>query len=146
MRQEIKPFLGYYKDRYKYIESITDQEALLEVPETEGVYVISSNKQRFIYPNGESPIIYIGKSVNLRKRLLEHRTLCNKLFDLKKADLPNEWHYSRYQYIRKFGGRVFYYTRRGTQDGKDLECDIIGRFYSRFHALPVGNGAFSFGT
>lgn len=145
MKNEIRPFLKEYENREKYIGCIRDRDAIEDVPEIEGVYIIASKEQKFIYPNGESAIIYIGKSVNLRARLLEHHRLSEAMFNSRKDELNGDWYYSRYQYIRKFGGKIFYITRRGTQDGKDLEMDIIEKLYDRYLSLPVGNGAFSFG-
>lgn len=38
-----------------------------------GVYIIvSADNTKFVYPKGSSPVIYIGKADNLRRRLNEH--------------------------------------------------------------------------
>jgi hypothetical protein len=43
-----------------------------------GVYIIvSEDKTKFVYPKGISPVIYIGKADNLRRRLKEHLSHLN---------------------------------------------------------------------
>ncbi len=43
----------------------------------------------------------------------------------------------------EFGCDVYFITRKGPQDEKNLESDILGFFYERYRALPVGNSALS---
>lgn len=104
MKNEIRPFLCDYRDCDKYVGCILNYNSLHELPEIEGVYIIASEEQIFIYLNRESPIIYISKSVNLKTRLLEHHRHCEDLFNRTKVELVDDWYYSRYQYIHKFGG------------------------------------------
>jgi len=49
------------------------KDDLSNIPDCAGVYIITSFKTRFIYPEGTSRIIYIGKSDNLKRRLKEHQ-------------------------------------------------------------------------
>jgi len=44
----------------------------------------------------------------------------------------------------KFDCLVFVFKTKGKQKPKDMEADILDLFYSKFHSLPIGNGAFSF--
>ncbi len=141
----LSSFLKDYRKPDGEAGSIFSDDFLEDIPEKTGVYIIVSNQQKFIYPNGQSQIIYIGTSDNLYQRLNIHYKISNNLKQAKISDRNNDYHYSRYQYIAKFGGNVYWYTTRGTQTKKMLEQDILDHFYDRYLALPVGNGAFSFG-
>ena len=46
--------------------------------------------------------------------------------------------------MKYHGAKVYYYLCQGKQASKNLESDILGMFYDRFGAMPVGNGARSF--
>lgn len=118
-------------------------EGIKDVP---GVYIIaSSDGTRFIYPKGRNAVIYIGKSENIVQRLRTH--LCNLREvmyhdeDLLKDRIQVN---QRYQYMKTFGARVYIYYCRRAQDPKWLESYIMHRFYEKYRALPVGNGARSF--
>ena len=50
----------------------------------------------------------------------------------------------RYHYFREFGAKLYVFTRRGPQDSKCQESIYIGKFYEKYLALPVSNGARSF--
>jgi len=113
-----------------------------------GVYIIvATQRTKFVYPKGNSPVIYIGKADNLRRRLREHlrnlsQCVDNEIYDLSK----HIQHCSRYWYFHYFGAHVYTYNcLKNTQDAKNLESEIIWRFYEKYRSLPVGNGARSFG-
>lgn len=110
-------------------------------PAKEGVYIIVSHEQKFIYPNGQSKVIYIGMANSLRRRLAEHKT---NLENLVNGEYADRWYFDRYQYMKAFGAKVYYYCCQGAQDAKDLESMVLCSFYNRYHAMPVGNGARSF--
>lgn len=112
-----------------------------------GVYVIETTDGfKFPYPKGKSKVIYIGKSDNLMTRLKEHRKSLNDLWE--DADLgiydDGPWPFSRYQYMRYHGAKVYYYKCLGNQEAKELESRVIWAFYQKYRALPVGNGAKSY--
>ena len=109
-----------------------------------GTYVFISKQTKFIFPNGHSRVIYIGKSDDLISRLKTHKRHLLELSNLKHIERKDMSRYSRYQYMLKFGCIVYCYTTRGTQNSKNLENIIMESFYNRYHALPVGNGAVSF--
>lgn len=73
-----------------------------------GVYVIVATKRtKFVYPKGTSPVIYIGKADNLRRRLREHLRNFNHCVKNEEDDLSKHiQHCSRYWYIRYFGAYV----------------------------------------
>ena len=111
-----------------------------------GVYIIVSSKgTKFIYPKGTSPVIYIGKAENLRRRLREHFRNLTDLKDHEEEYLAS-WSQTqpRYNYMRYHGAHVFLFHCKKTQDAKNLESFIIGKFYEKFRSIPVGNGARSF--
>lgn len=114
---------------------------LSEISIKGGVYIIASSKTKFVYPKGMSKVIYLGKANCIRRRLKEHQA------NLREAinDLLDEWwRFDRYNYMKYHGAKVYYYLCQGKQESKDLESDILGRFYDKFGAMPVGNGARSF--
>jgi len=145
MKRDISPFLKDYREPDGMIDDILEWDSIKTIPNRPGVYIIVSPSQRFIYPNGESCVIYIGMSVSLASRLQQYHRRINEIKQLKKTDRNKDWYYGRYQYINTFGGKIYYFTTRGTQDEKNLEEKILAKFYDRFLSLPVGNGAFSFG-
>ena len=112
-----------------------------------GVYIIvSADKTKFVYPKGNSPVIYIGKADNLRRRLSEHLKNLNNIQD-EETYMRGHWHQpcSRYQYMKYYGAYVYTFHRlKNSQDPKNLESQILWKFYERYRSLPVGNGARSF--
>lgn len=114
-----------------------------------GVYIISATDgTQYIYPNGlKSPIIYIGKSDDLLRRLKdEHftkglkRLLDNRDFGIAEGKQLA----SRYQYMFYNGSHVDVFKRRGKQDSKQFESMVINQFYQKYRSLPVGNAARSY--
>ncbi|MDY4558399.1 MAG: hypothetical protein SPE09_07045 [Alloprevotella sp.] len=125
---------------------LMDADALQEVPEVSGVYIIvATNGTKFPYPKGNSPVMYIGMSKNLHQRLTHHyrgtKNVAAEIEDYKRMNCQCN---PRYHYFREFGAKVYVFTRRGLQDPKCQESIYIGKFYEKYFALPVGNGARSF--
>jgi len=144
MTRDLLSFLKDHRDPDGFIHDIFDLDSFCDVSDKSGVYIIVSQGQKFVYPNGESRVIYVGMSSCLSSRLRQHHRLALEIRNLKKADRKNDWYYSRYQYISSYGAKIYYFTTRGLQNPKNMEEKIIGRFYDRYLSLPVGNGAFSF--
>lgn len=125
---------------------LMDIDALEEVPEVPGVYIIvAADNTKFQYPLGKSPVMYIGMSKNLYTRLNNHAKNTKKI----AAELDNYKRMNcqcnpRYHYFREFGAKVYVFTRRGQQNSKCQESIYIGKFYEKYLALPVSNGARSF--
>lgn len=144
---ESKYSYAFRKKKGYDLETYLDAKYIAEVPEMDGVYIIVSNDNtKFIYPGGESPIIYIGKADNLRRRLGGHLRNLNNLEKNEKNDIYKQiQHYSRYHYMKRFGAKVYIYQTMRNQNAKNLESYILWRFYEKYRALPVGNGARSFG-
>lgn len=123
------------------------EEEIADVTTGAGVYIIvSGDNTKFVYPKGTSPVIYIGKADNLRRRLREHLKNLRLVIDSEEADMRN--HYqpcSRYQYMKYHRSYVYtFHCLKSTQDAKNLESQILWKFYERYRSLPVGNGARSF--
>ena len=128
---------------------LLDSDQLKEVPNVPGVYIIETKDRfRFPYPRWSSRVIYIGMSrTSLKQRLKKHQSHLSILCDTKgeygmKDNEP--WVFSRYQYMYRHSTVVYFYPCKGKQDAKNLEAEIIWRFYEKHRALPVGNGAKSY--
>ena len=138
-------YLGYKRSQdriYTALDLFEKPELIDTIQHKSGIYIIISPTQKFVYPLGSSPIIYIGTSNNLHRRLKEH---------IKYYQIAGEhwrdhsrWIYSRYNYIISYGGRVYYMLTQGRETNKALESKALEGFYDKFGALPVGNGAFTF--
>ena len=138
----LKPFC--HREPFYVVEDLLSFESFREIPEIPGVYILASSDQKFIYPNGQSRIIYIGKSEKLRARIKNHKKGITELSSISKGIRGEAWWYTRYQYLVKFGCRAYFFSPRGTQEAKNLENQLLGQFYYKYLALPVGNGAISF--
>lgn len=137
----LKPF--EQREPKYIIEDLKDTDTA-DIPTFSGAYIIVSTDQRFIYPNGKSKVIYIGKADNMRNRLQTHKKHLEYLLTYKKSERTKFWWYSRYHYFAKFGCKVFCFQVKGTQSSKNLENLLLEDFYDTYHSLPVGNGAISF--
>lgn len=116
------------------------------VPNIPGVYIIvAADGTTFQYPNGKSPVMYIGMSTHLYDRLKSHADNTRRI-ELQIEDFQRMSYqcHHRYHYFRTFGAKVYIFTRRGTQPPKSQESIYIGKFYEKFLSLPVSNGARSF--
>lgn len=114
-----------------------------------GVYIISSTDgTKYTYPNGKtSPILYIGKSDDLLRRLRDehyYKGLKRLLDDPNYGIAENIQVAPRYQYMYYNGSHVDVFKCRGNQDSKNLESLFLNQFYQKYRALPVGNSARSF--
>jgi hypothetical protein len=103
-----------------------------------GVYILgSSDNTSFTYPWGASPIFYIGKSINLIKRLSSHRRYIFQALE----DHDSKYFRPKNQYGAAFGAdtAVYYLKEKGDLD--NLESKMITDFYDTYGSIPVGNGA-----
>lgn len=144
----MKPFIRTFMPDFRPMRGesfdfdMLDFNAIQKLPYRSGVYVIVSKKKPyFIYPNGKSPIIYIGQSSKLKQRLTDHY---KALVEVCKPESENLWYSSRYQFMRHFGAHVYIFYCLKNQDPKDLESRFLWSFYYKFHSIPFGNGARSF--
>ena len=125
---------------------LLDDNPFENVDDVPGVYIItSSDNTSFIYPKGCNAIIYIGKSEHVVQRLRTHLANLRMVIECDEELLCNRQQVNqRYQYMNSFGAKVYIYYCRKTQDAKWMESYILHRFYEKYRALPVGNGARSF--
>lgn len=65
--KDFRPVCGCNKP----IDNLEEND-LSELPSKPGVYIIVAFKTKFIYPIGQSKVIYIGKTDNIQRRLKEH--------------------------------------------------------------------------
>lgn len=147
----MKQWMRFIKDyiSLKRIDSIVgpiplfeQEEFVNDIRDKSGIYFFVSKSHRYIYPSGESPIIYIGTSNNLKRRLKEHlKSFHTAQQHLYKKDI---WIYSRYNYIIHHGADVYYLPTIGKEDAKNLESKVLENFFDKYASLPVGNGAFSY--
>lgn len=145
MKRDLRSFVTFRNIEDGYFLNVHEDYDTSFFPASPGAYVIASPNTKFIYPNGNSKVYYIGKSNNLKTRIADHCLWFNRLYISHKYQRLEEWYYSRYQYGAKFGANIYWFTTRGLQDPVDLELKLMSDFYDRYFAIPVGNGAFSFG-
>lgn len=123
------------------------KDDLSNISECPALYIITSKGQKFLYPNGESRVIYIGKADKkggICRRLKEHQRNLKCVHEAINSNSLNDWWAERYLYMEKFGAHVYIYPVRRNQEAKDLESRCMWNFYNKYHATPVGNGARSF--
>lgn len=118
-----------------------DKVDLSAIEERPGAYIIVSQGQYFPYPDGESKIMYIGESDNLKQRLSRHYKNYTNVCEFYQ---PPQYYTSKYNYMRAFGAKVYCFYTSGTQTSKNLESILMAAFAKRYGAIPVGNGARSF--
>ncbi|UUV18019.1 GIY-YIG nuclease family protein [Fusobacteria bacterium ZRK30] len=106
-----------------------------------GVYIIISDKQRYIYPKKDSKVIYIGKAVNLFSRIERHRKRLEWNISKNDSELKYIWDNDRYLYMRNHGANVYYIKAKTNKPAMKLESEIMLEFYRKYQATPIGNGA-----
>ena len=122
---------GWYDDLLDLIDDGTDS-----VPDTGGAYVLgTSDGTMLTYPWGSSPIFYIGKANNLRRRLRDHRKY---IVGATEDHEERNW-WPRYQYGAAFGADCAHYSRRGQQEPQNIEALLITSFYRTFGSIPAAN-------
>lgn len=135
--------LRFYNNRwFDRIADLLSIEVSEIVPSTPGAYVLgTSDGTKLVYPWGNSPVFYIGKSDDLRYRLTQHRA------DILGAIREHDEYYwlPRQQYGAAFGTSVAWYTAKGKQNPNSLEADLINQFYDSYGSIPVANGAWPSG-
>lgn len=126
-------FNGFIEDLLK-----TDPEDIPGIPSTGGTYILGTTDGTMLtYPWGTSPIFYIGKANNLKRRIInDHRNSTLKVV----ADHDEKWWKPIYQYGAAFGVDMAWYSVKGTQSPTTLETNLIDQFYEAFGAIPVANG------
>ena len=119
MENNLRPFCHRLPQRT--IVDIFEITDFSQIPTSAGAYIFVSLKEKFIYPNGNSRVIYIGQAVNLRNRIKNHLRNANEVRSLSKNERTSYVYFSRYQYLSKFGGKLYIFTCKGKQESKNLE-------------------------
>lgn len=141
MNRILKSFIDREPDYM--VKDITDKDQVKMIPNKPGSYVFITTSKKMEYPNGQSQVVYIGMSTNLKRRIKAHLRALKDL-DTNQHARAATGYYSRYQYLKSFGCIIFCYTTRGVQSTKKSESWLLDYFYYRYLALPVGNGANSY--
>jgi hypothetical protein len=110
-----------------------------DVPEEPGVYVMLSDHTKYAYPLGESQVYYIGKSKNLRKRIITHKRHCKELTSGKR-DTRYKYYWARYEYAGSHGCNVGLTISKTDKDAKKMEDTLLDDFAEYYGAKPVANG------
>lgn len=106
-----------------------------DIPKQAGVYFFRTGDGRLLgYPEGSSRVFYIGKSINLRKRLYTHAKFHNEAGskDTRTLDV----YYTRYEYSSRFDGEYCFIV--GDQP-KLMEEAALERFALRHFSFPLAN-------
>lgn len=108
-----------------------------DVPKAAGGYLLIAAKPgvEFTYPGGNSAVLYLGQSCNLRRRLKTHRKRILLAREKQRLYRP------AYEYGAEFGTLYCWVQCQPGCCPKDLEVDLMARFATRFRSLPVANGA-----
>ncbi|MBI3242039.1 MAG: hypothetical protein HYZ49_07085 [Chloroflexi bacterium] len=111
---------------------------MAQVPTQPGAYVLlAASGTKFLYPNGSSPVFYVGQASNLQKRLLTHRKYSLEA----KSDRKLPLYYPRYEYAAVFGCRFALIRTWQGFSAKALEEVVLAHFAKRFRSFPIANGA-----
>ena len=115
---------------------LLEEGSVEDSPTVGGAYVLgTADGTMLTYPWGESPIFYIGRADNLRKRLFDHRKYT--IGAEEDHERLNWW--PRYQYGAAFGADCAYYSRHGQENPQNIEALLVEQFYLTFGSIPVAN-------
>ena len=130
--------LRFCRDRgwcHRPIDLLNEEEDEAQrLPKTGGAYVLGTSATMLIYPWGTSPIFYIGKAKNLRKRVIQHK---GSIQSARVNHDENFW--PRHQYGAAFGTHVAWYSKKGPENPQNVEAYLIEKFYDSFGAIPAAN-------
>jgi hypothetical protein len=111
-----------------------------DIPSTPGVYILIARRGiHFAYPEGKSPIYYIGQTSSLKRRLCGHWKWHDEVKRDKRTVFP--LYEARHEYGGEFGGRYCYIKIWRGQTAKGLEDIVLARFAKRYNTFPVANSA-----
>jgi excinuclease UvrABC nuclease subunit len=120
------------RNQSKYL----NQDELEKINDEPAVYLLFSKRQKFRYPRGYSTLYYIGKTIDLKRRLRDHLT------NIEKAKKTHQQH-RIYEYASAFGCRVTWQYE--PRDLERAEKNLIRRF-ARYHRVaPVANSVQALG-
>jgi len=106
------------------------------IPSVPGVYLLIAKHRRFQYPNGRSPVYYIGQTKSLNKRIVKQHSVWHARVRSGKYVIE-----ARHEYGGVYGGRYCYIQTWPGISPEKLEKKVIRAFMQRYYAPPVANGA-----
>jgi len=115
---------GYLMANFSTVYNLTVESVLSNTPSSPGVYELRLVGKEVQYPKGKTPIIYIGSSRNIKKRLREHLRQNGKNGHIK-------------DYLSKFDCSFRYI--QFSKNWKDEERKLYQLFVSTYGAAPKGN-------
>ena len=112
-----------------------------KIPSSPGVYLLITKPGiTFQYPEGKSPIYYIGEGDSLYQRLrqhLKHHLHVKNNKRQKKSPLYEP----RHEYGGVFGGRYCFIKTWSGMTPKNLEDEVLALFAKKHRSFPVANSA-----
>ena len=104
-----------------------------------GIYIYRLAENKIPYPLKESDIFYIGKAVNIPKRLHWHFTVdCRERLINSEETLA--WFYQNYYKERISHNIQIIEFNESEKELYHLECLFIGIFALKFGSMPLCNG------
>ena len=143
-KKVLNNILSFFKKEYENLEisdpiEIKGEVNIKNLPKSAGAYILYAEDENFIYPEGKSPIFYIGMSKNLGQRIKTHIKFT------KEACLPMDernsyLYWPRYEYAAKYKTYLVYIKTWQGKTPKSLEDDLLALFARKYFAFPIANG------
>ena len=132
-------------DPFELTFDLGNKDALREVPNSPGVYLLSTPGHFFAYPGGYSSVLYIGRSTGsqgLRRRLSDHHKYTEQVRDGSAGTR----FYARYEWAATYGALASYVcSPQGEGEAKGIEHELLRVFADAFRAAPVANAQSAWG-
>lgn len=94
-----------------------------------------ANALAFPYPQGRSPVFYIGQSTNLRHRLYRHKMAIH----MARSERLLAVYRPITEYAARFGATVAVIPLK--KHPREVEFRLLAAFMSEYRGLPVANSA-----
>lgn len=107
------------------------------IPDKPGSYIILARQgEMFEYPRKKSPVFYIGKAINLRKRLNQHFRFSRQA----KIDRKLVLYWPLYEWAAVKGARYTFVECKSDEKARLLERDFLAQFAEKYRSWPIANG------
>ena len=128
------------------IISLAENTFLGEIPETSGVYFIHSYnngdpaKLNRVLGKDEEVVLYIGKSENLRERLIMLWRVLNPKLEATAHTFGTK--YNSNQKLREaFPMKSLFVSYRITSEPKTLESELLDKYFLKYGEVPPFNSS-----